>query len=125
MIQNIIMVALGSCCGGVLRWLVSQFFQKFSFYHYPLGTFTVNVIGCFCIGLFYALFEKYNIGNQSVRLFLTVGFCGSFTTFSTFINENISLLQNNNYVVSLIYLCLSIFLGMAALLLGAYIVRNV
>lgn len=125
MIQNIIMVALGSCCGGVLRWLVSQFFQKFSFYHYPLGTFTVNVIGCFCIGLFYALFEKYNIGNQSVRLFLTVGFCGSFTTFSTFINENISLLQNNNYVVSLIYLCLSIFLGMAAMLLGAYIVRNV
>ncbi len=124
MLQSIIAIGLGSCCGGILRWLLSQFFQRFSFYHFPLGTFAVNIIGCFCIGLFYAMFEKYNIGNQSVRLFLTVGFCGSFTTFSTFINENVALLQGNNYVMSLIYLCASIFVGIAALLFGIYLMRN-
>lgn len=125
MIQNIIMIGLGSCCGGILRWLLSQFFQRFSFYQYPMGTFAVNVIGCFCIGLFYALFEKYNVGSQSVRLFLTVGFCGSFTTFSTFINENVLLFQNGNYAVSFLYLFLSIALGVAALLCAMFLVRNI
>lgn len=124
MVQNILMVALGSCCGGLLRWFVSQYFQKFSLYHFPLGTFVVNMLGCFVIGLCYALFEKYNIGNPSVKLFLTVGFCGSFTTFSTFINENVSLLQTSNYGISLLYLGLSVFVGMAALLLGLYVVRH-
>ncbi|MCQ2959899.1 MAG: fluoride efflux transporter CrcB [Bacteroidales bacterium] len=118
------MIGLGSCCGGVLRWLLSQYFQRFSFYNYPMGTFVVNILGCFFIGLFYALFEKYNIGNQSIRLFLTVGFCGSFTTFSTFINENVGLFQNDNYIVSLVYLSSSILVGIAALLFGMYLIRS-
>lgn len=125
MIQNIIMIGLGSCCGGIARWLLSQFFQRYSFYQYPMGTFVVNVIGCFCIGLFYALFEKYNIGNQSVKLFLTVGFCGSFTTFSTFVNENVSLFQTGNYGVSFLYLFLSLALGVGALLFAMFLVKNI
>lgn len=117
------MIGLGSCCGGILRWLASQLFQKYSFYHFPMGTFIVNVLGCFCIGLFYALFEKYNIGNQSIRLFLTVGFCGSFTTFSTFINENVSLFQTEHCLISIAYLCLSVCLGALALLFANFLVK--
>ena len=90
-----------------------------------MGTFAVNIIGCFCIGLFYALFEKYNVGSQSIRLFLTVGFCGSFTTFSTFINENVLLFQNGNYAISFLYLFLSIALGVAALLFAIFLVKNI
>ncbi|MCQ2606971.1 MAG: fluoride efflux transporter CrcB [Bacteroidales bacterium] len=125
MFQSIIAIGLGSCCGGVLRWLLSQFFQRFSFYHYPLGTFVVNILGCFCIGMFYALFEKYNIGNQSLKLFLTVGFCGSFTTFSTFINENVSLLQNDQISISLLYLLASLLFGACALMLGTIVVKAI
>ena len=123
MLQNICTIALGSSIGGVLRWLLTQFFQKFSFYHFPIGTFVINVLGCFCIGLFYAIFEKYNIGNQSVRLFLTVGFCGSFTTFSTFMHENLLLLQRQELLVSLLYLTLSIILGTLAVIWGANIIK--
>ena len=123
MMQNNCMIALGSSIGGVLRWLLTQFFQKFSFYHFPIGTFVINVLGCFCIGLFYAIFEKYNIGNQSVRLFLTVGFCGSFTTFSTFMHENLLLLQGQELLVSLLYLTLSIILGTLAVIWGANIIK--
>ncbi len=123
MLQNICTIALGSSIGGVLRWLLTKFFQKFSFYNFPLGTFFVNVLGCFCIGLFYAVFEKYNIGNQSVRLFLTVGFCGSFTTFSTFMHENLMLLQGQELFISLLYLTLSIILGTLAVIGGANIIK--
>ena len=123
MLQNICTIALGSSIGGVLRWLLTKFFQKFSFYNFPLGTFFVNVLCCFCIGLFYAVFEKYNIGNQSVRLFLTVGFCGSFTTFSTFMHENLMLLQGQELFISLLYLTLSIILGTLAVIGGANIIK--
>ncbi|MCQ2607277.1 MAG: fluoride efflux transporter CrcB [Bacteroidales bacterium] len=120
MFQNIIFIGLGSCLGGVLRWLLSQFLQRYSFYHYPLGTFAVNVIGCFCIGLFYALFDKYACENTSLKLFCTVGFCGSFTTFSTFMNENVSLLQDGHVTISFVYLLASLCFGACALSLGTF-----
>lgn len=123
--RQILFIGLGSCLGGILRWAVSQFFSKLSWGAYPWGTFVVNILGCFCIGLFYALFEKYEIGNQELRLFLTVGFCGSFTTFSTFINENVSLLQGNSVALSIAYMTISIIVGMLALLLATFLVRHI
>ncbi len=63
-----------------------------------LGTFVVNVAGCFMIGLFYGLFMKYSDLSPAWRLFLTTGFCGGFTTFSTFSYENIALLRDGQYV---------------------------
>ena len=67
---------------------------------FPLGTFLVNILGCFAIGLFYGLFERGNLMSPNLRIFLTVGFCGGFTTFSTFMNENFLLIKDDNFFYS-------------------------
>ena len=85
----------------------------------------VNVLGCFAIGVFYALFEQQNLMNTYLKLFLTVGFCGGFTTFSTFVNENYLLAKDGNFVSSLIYMGGSVFLGFIMLYLGYWLVREI
>ncbi len=124
---NILMVFAGSGLGGVCRFVVGRIVQT----HlpvpsvFPWGTFVVNVVGCFLIGLFYGLFDKYvpaSAPSQQLRLLLTVGFCGGFTTFSTFINENYLLFQSSNLPMVLYYLALSVLVGFALLYLGHAIV---
>src|SRR6478735_7457720 len=87
------------------------------------GTFVVNILGCFLIGLFNALAEKNNLISTELRLALTTGFCGGFTTFSTFANENMNLLRNGDYTYFGIYIVLSIALGIAGVLLGNSLVN--
>ena len=82
MLKTIIMVGMGSCLGGIVRYLASRFIQEHVMCSFPLGTWVVNILGCFAIGLFYGLFEQAHLMNSHLKLFLTVGFCGGFTTFS-------------------------------------------
>lgn len=84
MLKAIIAVGLGSCTGGILRYLVSKLSDSVTDGRFPLGTLAVNLAGCLIIGILSALAEKGGIANANVRLFLTVGICGGFTTFSTF-----------------------------------------
>lgn len=87
------------------------------------GTLAVNVAGCLAIGLLYGLFERGNLLNAELRLFLTVGFCGGFTTFSTFIHENYALLGGQQFLHFAGYALLSFALGMLAAHLGHLLVR--
>ena len=105
---SILAVFVGSGLGGVCRYVLSRFIQTnvAGCTVFPWGTFAVNIIGCFVIGLCYGLFNRYAAGSlftPQVRLLLTVGFCGGFTTFSTFINENYLLLQSSNALLLLTY----------------------
>lgn len=118
-----LIVFAGSGAGGVLRYLVQKFFIDAGFVSFPLGTFIVNIAGCFLIGLFDALAEKHNIISSEWRLALTTGLCGGFTTFSTFANENINLLRNGDYTIFSTYLILSIILGLLAVVMGNYAVK--
>jgi CrcB protein len=90
---------------------------------FPLGTFTVNILGCLLIGLIYGLSEKSPAITMGWRLFLAVGFCGGFTTFSTFANENLALLRDGEFFYFFLYTGLSVVLGITATFLGVIITK--
>ncbi|MCB9016218.1 MAG: fluoride efflux transporter CrcB [Lentimicrobiaceae bacterium] len=118
MLKILFVIGSGSFLGGVSRYLASRYIQSGFVSAIPFGTFFVNIIGCFLIGLFFGLSERGNLNNAELRLFLTVGFCGGFTTFSTFSNENLALLRDGSFLYFTLYAGLSVFLGLAATFAG-------
>jgi CrcB protein len=91
---------------------------------FPVGTLSVNVVGSFLIGMFYGYFEQYPFLSPEIRMFLTVGFCGGFTTFSTFANENFMLLRQGNFYYLGLYIFFSLFLGLLATYLGYQLTKT-
>lgn len=119
---NVLAVFFGSGIGGVCRYLLSRLMQsQLPASVFPWGTFAVNILGCFVIGLLYGLFDRYDttgVVSPQIRLLLTVGFCGGFTTFSTFINENYLLFQSSNLSLLLCYMAASLIFGYLLLYIG-------
>jgi len=114
----IMAIGVGSFLGGIARYLMSRWLQELFLTAFPIGTLSVNVLGSFMIGIFYGFFEQVPFLNPEVRMFLTVGFCGGFTTFSTFANENLMLLREGNFLYLGLYIFYSLFLGLLATFLG-------
>jgi len=123
MIKNILIIGSGGFLGSVARYLVSQLNLTVSFHSVPVGTLLVNVIGCLVIGFLTGIAEKSMILTSEWRLFLMVGLCGGFTTFSAFANENLMLVHNGQIMAVLLYTGLSIFLGFLAVYFG-YVLTN-
>jgi CrcB protein len=118
MIKLILIAGTGGFLGTVARFLASRYFQNLFLSAFPFGTFLVNVSGCLLIGIFYGISQKGNMLTPELRMFLTVGFCGGFTTFSTFAGENIALLKDGNFLYFALYTSLSVFLGLMATYVG-------
>lgn len=112
--MNFVYVALGGALGAILRYALSLVTVKIDF---PLMTFLTNLIGAFLIGLIAGTAVKKNM-NQNLVLFLKTGFCGGFTTFSTFSLEAFNLLESGAYVTAGLYILLSLVCCIAGVALG-------
>lgn len=124
-IKTLMIIFAGSGIGGVARYSMQSWFSRIYAFSFPFGTFTVNLIGCLLIGLFYALSEKGNLLTPEWRIALTTGFCGGFTTFSTFAYENMNLLRTGDYLYFGLYTAGSLVLGIAAVFLGIVTVKYI
>lgn len=120
MVKIFIAIFAGGGLGSVLRYAVQMLLhERIVAYNFPWATFTVNLVGSFLIGLFYALSSKFNL-PEGLRLFLTAGLCGGFTTFSTFSNDSLLMLRQGEWLPFVAYAALSVTLGIIACLCGAW-----
>lgn len=116
----LLLIGLGSFLGGVSRYLITIFIQNRFLSSIPYGTIAVNIIGCFLIGIVFGLAEKGNVISEW-RFFLATGILGGFTTFSTFSYETVALLREQQYWYAFFNVGISIFLGLAATVIGILI----
>ena len=121
-ITNIIAVGAGSFIGGIARYLVSLAMKGIS-KGFPWATLLVNLLGCLIIGLLWGFLSRNASESTSWGLFLTVGLCGGFTTFSTFSKEALTMLQTGQIWGFASYIALSILAGIALVAIGYYLFR--
>ncbi len=125
MIKTVILVGIGGGIGSISRYLcgliVTKYFQTF----FPVATFCINVLGCLLIGLLLGYFEKQHISSSNLKILFVTGFCGGYTTFSTFASENINLLQSGQALTALMYIMSSILFGLIAVWIGTIIADSV
>ena len=123
MFKDILFVGLGGGIGSIMRFLTSRFTARLVAAQWLfLGTLAANLIGCFLIGILSGWMLSHMPDNQPFRLLFIVGFCGGYTTFSTFAFENYRLIEMSQWGILLLYLLASVVLGIIAVWLGMKIV---
>ena len=120
--RQLFFVFIGGGLGSVLRYIIGRYLND-SESGFPLGTFTVNILGSLLIGIIIGLAAKNNMLSQNQTLLLATGFCGGFTTFSTFAYENHVLFKNGDLASFFLYSFGSFILAFIAVFVGLYLSR--
>jgi fluoride exporter len=118
-----LLVGLGGFLGSSSRYLIQKYLSVSFPTAFPISTLLINLVGCFLIGILFGISNKYDVMSAEVRLFLTTGFCGGFTTFSTFSNESLQLLKDGNFTYFFTYIILSVVVGIFLTFLGYLIFK--
>ena len=121
--MNYLIVSLGAAIGGVLRFWFTNMAHKVLPGLFPFGTLSVNFIGSFLLGVIAFYFDQKGMLNYQMRIFLTIGICGGFTTFSTFTYETVMLLGGSQYALALTNIMANVILCIAGLYLAIGIVK--
>ncbi|MFT6872782.1 MAG: CrcB protein [Roseivirga sp.] len=118
MLKNLLIVAIGGGVGSALRYLLQETLHKQIDNFEPYGTFVVNILGCLLLGLLAGYAEQEKLINSSLNLLLISGFCGGFTTFSTFALQGNTLFISSKPVQAILYIGLSVVVGLLAAYFG-------
>ncbi|MBF0258016.1 MAG: fluoride efflux transporter CrcB [Desulfamplus sp.] len=120
---KIVLVGIGGFMGAILRYYLSTYIQKLAQSSgFPMGTLVVNLTGCITIGLLSRIDEIKDFFSPELRLILFMGFLGAFTTFSTFGNETIQLIQAKRFDFAIINLLTHVVMGLLAVLAGRFMI---
>ncbi|MBN2776755.1 MAG: fluoride efflux transporter CrcB [Bacteroidales bacterium] len=124
MIKQILLVGLGGGVGSMLRFVASLISTKYFDFKIPIATLIVNVLGSLLIGIILAYLHKSNAVSSDLKFLLAIGFCGGFTTFSTFAWENLQLFNNQQYFLAILYTLLSLLLCFVGVAGGYFLIKS-
>jgi CrcB protein len=123
-LMTILVLALGATLGAAARYYVTLWMEARFGAAFPYGTLLINVLGSFLLGAFITLSSEWSTIGPELRLLVATGFCGSFTTFSTFSNETLFLLTSGSYLSAVLNVVGSVLLGLLGAVLGVVLVRT-
>ncbi|TDU42696.1 camphor resistance protein CrcB [Gelidibacter sediminis] len=121
--KQLVLVFIGGGIGSILRYIIGKYLNSAST-GIPYGTFAANILGSLFIGIILGLAMKNNNLSENQILFLATGFCGGFTTFSTFAYENHVFLKSGDFMSFAIYTIASFVIGFLAVFGGMYLVKS-
>ncbi len=125
MLLDIILVFCGGGAGSIVRFLLGRWVNAWHNHHFPFGTLAVNVVACLVLGFVVGIADHRQLISPSARLFWTVGFCGGFSTFSTFSAETLTLIQSGFHFSTFVYIVSSlVLLCLAGTFAGIYLGEN-
>jgi CrcB protein len=119
--KHILLIFAGGGLGSVVRFLLGRWVSGFHQINFPFGTLAVNVVACFILGIVVGLSDSKQLLSADSRIFWTIGFCGGFSTFSTFSYETVQLIHGQAIGSGVVYVMVSVVLCLGAVVMGMYL----